>query len=70
MIDDELPAATEQIGEAFLALGPIEDIVLLDLLPGQIAALLAQLIAQPREFLFPGEQFLRASIQSTLLSTL
>ncbi len=49
MTDDELLAPIDQVGQALPAVGPVEDMVLLDPLPGRIAAFLAQLIAQPAD---------------------
>ena len=39
MLDDQLAAAGEEIGQGFAAVGPLEEVVLLDLDPGQLAAL-------------------------------
>jgi hypothetical protein len=55
MIDDQLAAPIEEIGEPLFALGAVEDVVLFDLDPGQRAPLGAQLIAPAGEFLFVGE---------------
>src|SRR5439155_19083128 len=52
MLDDQLAASLEQIGESFLTIRPVEDITLLDLDPGQCPPLGAQPVAQPGEFLF------------------
>src|SRR5205809_7226873 len=51
MIDDQLAASVEEIGERLLAVRPLEDIPLLHPDPGQLAASPAQLIAQTGEFL-------------------
>jgi hypothetical protein len=51
MHDDQLAASVEEVGERLLAVRPVEDIPLLHPDPGQFAALPAQLIAQPGEFL-------------------
>src|SRR5579863_43398 len=51
MVDDELRFSREQVGQGLLAGGPVENVSLLHPLPGQIAPLGAQLIAQPRELL-------------------
>ena len=52
MVDDQLTAAIEELGERLLAFRPVEDVLLLHPHPGQLAALPAQLIAEPGEFLF------------------
>ena len=55
VVDHELPAPVEEIGQALLTVGPVEDVFLLDALPRQLAPLPAQLVAQPRELLLLGE---------------
>src|SRR5438105_1719684 len=55
MLDDQLAAAVEQVGERLLALRTIEHIGLFDLDPWQVAPLRAQLVAQTGEFLFLGQ---------------
>ena len=50
MIDDELVAFAEEVGERHLSARPFEDMLLLHLLPGQFAALAAQLIAPADSF--------------------
>src|SRR5262249_49253685 len=57
VVDDELAATTEKIGEGFLAGGRIEDVVLLDLEPRELAALPGDVVAQASQFLFFGEKF-------------
>ena len=54
MIDDQLAASGEEVGERLLTVRPVEDIPFLHLDPGQFTPLGAQLIAQPGEFLFLG----------------
>ena len=56
MVDHELAAAVEKIGQRYLALGCIKRILLLDLFPGQSAALAAQLIAQAGELFLFGQE--------------
>jgi hypothetical protein len=51
MLDHELAAPFEQIGQRLLAVGPIEHTGLVDLDPGQRAALFAELVARPGVFL-------------------
>ena len=58
MLDDQLDAAVEKIGERLLAVRPVEDILLLDLDPRQLAPSGAELVAQPGEFLLLDEQCL------------
>src|SRR5438045_5508227 len=50
VVDDELTAVVEEAGEGLRAARPFEQILLFDSLPGEFAALPAELIAQPREF--------------------
>ena len=45
VIDEQLAAAAEQVGERLLAAGPVEHVALVDLNPGQFAALPAELVA-------------------------
>jgi hypothetical protein len=56
MIDDQLAAAGEQIGQGLFAGRRIEDVIGRDLDPGQGQALRIQLIAQISCFLLFGEQ--------------
>src|SRR5260221_6999937 len=56
MLDDQLAAASKQIGKRLLADRCIENIGLADLDPGQRAPLGSQLIALPGEFLFLYQQ--------------
>src|SRR5207245_1737631 len=58
VVDDELALAGEEVGEGVLSLGAVEDVFLLDLLPGELAPLGAQRIALAGESLFPGEKAL------------
>src|SRR5216683_3871763 len=57
MLDDQLTASAEQIGEGFLPVGPVEDVSLLHLYPGQCAPLRAQPVAQAGELLFLAQEF-------------
>ena len=56
MVDEELRATSEEIGEGRLALIGLEAILLVDSNPGQLLPLLRQLIAAPRQFLLGLEQ--------------
>ena len=47
MVDDQLAAPVEQLRQSLLAAGSVENIILVDALPRQFPALLAQLVAQP-----------------------
>src|SRR5215472_19362094 len=58
MVDDQLLSSGKQLAQGLLAVGPFENIVLVDAHPGQLAALMAQLVTQPRELFLPGEQHL------------
>src|SRR5207247_11438148 len=57
VIDDELAPAVEKLRQRLPALRPVEDVLLVDLLPGQGAPLAAQLVAQPGELLLLREEF-------------
>jgi hypothetical protein len=61
VVDQQLAAPAEQVGEALLAVRPVEDVLLLDLDPGQLTALRAQLIAQPREVFLLAKELLARS---------
>ena len=56
MVDDELGAPVEELGQRLLALRPLEHVLLLDPLPGQLASLLAELVAQTCELLLLRQQ--------------
>src|SRR2546422_5573121 len=58
MIDNQLAASGEKVGQRLLAVWPVEHIGLLHLDPGQFTALGTQLIAQPGEFLFLDQELL------------
>jgi hypothetical protein len=58
VLDDELAASAEQIGESDLAVRPVEHVGLLHLDPGERAAFGAQLIAQSGELLFLAQKLL------------
>lgn len=57
MINDKLAFAVEKFGESFLAVGGIENVVLFDLDPGQLAPLRRDGITLARELLLAGQQF-------------
>jgi len=57
VIDDELAPAVEKLGQSLPALRPVEDVLLVDLFPGQGAPLAAQFVAQPGELLLLREEF-------------
>src|SRR5205085_12412125 len=56
VIDHELIAAVEKLGQRALAARAFEDVLLLDQLPWEISARLAQLVALPCELLLVGEK--------------
>src|SRR5437667_7589003 len=58
VIHNQLAFAAEKIGQRLLALRSIEDIGLLNPLPRQLATLLAQFVAKPRELLLFLQQLL------------
>ena len=50
VVDDELAASGEKIGERFFTLRSIENVILVDFFPRQGATLAAEFVAQAREF--------------------
>src|SRR4030095_3577326 len=56
MLDHELAAPVEQVGERHLATRPVEYIGLVDLHPGQLAALGTELVALARELFLLRQQ--------------
>src|SRR6266536_5373237 len=58
VIDDQLAAAVEELGQCLLAFGSVEDILLLDRLPGQRLPLSGQLVTRASELLLLREQLL------------
>src|SRR6266851_3309753 len=57
MIDNELAPVFEEVRQRLLAFGPIEDVLLVDFDPGELAPLPAQVIPKPGEFLFLRQEF-------------
>src|SRR5271169_1729743 len=58
VIDNQLAATVEEISQQYFSVWAVEDVLLLDFLPWHLAALAAQLIAQPGELLLLRQQFL------------
>src|SRR5205823_586421 len=58
VIDEQLAAAVEEISQRLLAVWALEDVLLLDRLPGKALSLLRQLVACACELLLLGEQLL------------
>src|SRR5689334_17934155 len=56
MVDNQLLSAREQFAQALLTIRTLKGVFLIDPHPRQFAPLAAQLIPQPREFFFLGEQ--------------
>src|SRR5581483_2056873 len=56
VINDQLAASCEEVGERCLALGAVENVVLFDLDPGQLAPLPAEFIPLPGKLLLFAEQ--------------
>src|SRR5712692_3035727 len=56
MLDDQLVASAEQVGQRLLAAGPVEDVILFHLYPGQRPPLGAEPIAQAGELLFLAQE--------------
>ena len=61
MIDDQLAASLEEVGDRLRAIQTIKAVWLLDLDPGELAPLATSLITQPGQFLFFCEQFLASN---------
>src|SRR5262245_43674532 len=55
VVDDKLAPALEQIAEGAAAVRTVEEVVLVDQHPWQFAALPAQFVSFPGEFLFGGK---------------
>jgi hypothetical protein len=55
VVDDELPAAVEQLRERSFAVFGVEAIFLLERDPGKLAALLRDVVAEPRVLLLANE---------------
>jgi hypothetical protein len=55
MVNNQLAAACEEIGERLRAVRTFEDVILFDPDPGQFAALPAQFVPLARQFLFGGQ---------------
>jgi hypothetical protein len=58
VVDDQLMPALEQVRQGLSAARAFEDVWRLHALPGQVSALLAQLVAQAREILLFGQKLL------------
>ena len=58
VVDDQLAAAIEQIGQSAFAVRPLEHILLFHLDPGKVPARLADLVPQSRELFFLCQQLL------------
>ncbi|NYJ15087.1 hypothetical protein GGI64_006192 [Rhizobium leguminosarum] len=56
MIDQKLAAAVKEIGERLLSLGRVEDVILIDLHPGQRQPFGVDAVAQLRRLLFLQQQ--------------
>ena len=52
VVDDQLAVFAEKLGQRFLAVRAIEHVILLDFLPGQLAALAAERVARARKCFF------------------
>ena len=70
VIDDQLAASLEDLAECLPPVLAFEGVWLLDELPGQIAALPVQLVAQPGELLLLRRCFFRALSHSSCFTTL
>jgi hypothetical protein len=47
VVDDELASTAKKVSQSLFAIRTVEDIILFDFFPGQIATLPAQIVAQP-----------------------
>ena len=56
VINNQLAAVVEKIGERFLAVRSIEDVLLFHFNPWQLAAMATHFVAQPRQVLLPRQQ--------------
>src|SRR5207245_4706539 len=56
VIDEQLAPPVEELGQRLLAVGPVEDVLLLDRLPRKVVPLLRQLVAKTSELLLLREQ--------------
>ena len=56
VIDDQLAFVAKKIGQRFLTVRAIEDVILFYFYPGQFAASCAERVAAASELLFLGEQ--------------
>jgi hypothetical protein len=61
VVDDELSASLEQVKQARLSVGTIENVILFDPHHWQPAALRIQRVTRPGGGLFLGEQFIAAT---------
>ena len=62
VVDQELGAAVEELGQGPGSVVGVEAIVLVDLGPGQLAALAGQLVAHPGVLLLALQQFLASGL--------
>ena len=58
VVDEQLAATVEERGQRLLAFGSVEDVLLLDRLPGQRLPLSGQVVTRSRELLLLGKQLL------------
>src|SRR6185437_12288003 len=58
VVDDQLAAAVEEVGQRFVAVGAVEDVVVLDRFPGQRMPLPRQPVPRPGELLLLREELL------------
>ena len=58
VVDDQLAATVEQIGERLFAVGAVKHVVFFDLLPRKFLPRASQLVAQTAEFFLFREKFL------------
>ena len=56
VLHHKLMAAVEQIGQCLSAVGPLEDVLFVDLNPGQLPAQLRNLVTAPRQILLGGQE--------------
>src|SRR5581483_4507773 len=57
VIDNKLASSVKKLRQSLFSIRSLKNVLFCDRLPRQLAPLLAQLVAQPREFLLFGKEF-------------
>jgi hypothetical protein len=58
VINNQLAAVVEKVGERFLAVRSVEDVLLFHFNPWQLSSMATHFVTQPRQLFFPGQQVL------------